>query len=550
MRILGSLDFYKKLEDTLIMKRIKSLIPVLIIAIAAFYGTSCMTAKGSLFSDVVSTNKENTDETEKKTGLTIRTSPAWCEVYIGDGFAGISPVTEQLSSGNYRITVQKEGYHTTTEWVNYTESDSIVLDINLEPITGFLQINTKHTDIIISTGGKNLSDGVNELQKGRHLIEAELFGYVPWQKYVEITENTTTALSINLISESFRFSSLFVSRKTFNPANPAGLGETKISFEVTTYGTGELKIFKATGENILTHSFSSFAENDQVFSWTGKDDYGKKLQDGNYRIVITGRDLDENNPDLKETEITIDSSLIIRIRSTFSGIGGTLFCPTPDILPTGSFQLDLKGLGHINSKTENDRFPVILGVRGVPVRDLEISVQAGVIIQKSEAYIFSASVKKAVLPARNFKPFELAGTLKGTFLYNMYSDSQTNFTGLSGGITASVSAGPFSLVLSPELTVSPFRVSYPSEKNSGFYIWGYGRSALLIDLGPTMIAVSGAMRTVPFTEDFAIDYPYSTGVELHWLIPGTGIFISGIVSGEFNSSDYYINAGGGVGIIN
>jgi hypothetical protein len=133
----------------------------------------------------------------------------------------------------------------------------------------------------------------------------------------------------------------------------------------------------------------------------------------------------------------------------------------------------------------------------------------------------------------------------------MYTDTQTNFTGFSGGVTASVSAGPLAFVLAPEITVSPFRVSYPSTKNTGFYIWGYGRAALLLDVGPTMIGVSTAVRTAPFTEGFSIDYPLSAGAELHWLIPGTGIFITGIVSGEFNSSDdYYINAGGGVGIIN
>ena len=72
-----------------------------------------------------------------------------------------------------------------------------------------------------------------------------------------------------------------------------------------------------------------------------------------------------------------------------------------------------------------------------------------------------------------------------------------------------------------------------------------------MDAGPTMIGVSTALRTTTFDEGFSIDYPLSAGIELHWLIPGTGMFITGIVSGEFNSADnYYINAGGGIGIIN
>lgn len=534
------------------MKRINSFILIFIVASAVFFGTSCMTSNGSLFSDVVSSDTEE-EEQEDDPGLTIRTSPLWCEVYISDGYAGLSPVTELLSSGNYRITVKKEGYYTATEWVSYAEGDSVELKIDLEPIIGFLKINTEHPKIKISTGWDKLDSGMNELQIGRHLIEAELFGYESLETYIEITENTVTALTINLTPASFRFSSLFVGRKAFNPSNPAGLGESRISFDVSTYGTGELEIFSMNGESVLTHNFPSFTKNDQSFTWNGRDSYGKKLPDGKYRIVVTGRDPEGNNPEHKETEITIDSSLIIRIRNTFSGVSGTLFCPTPDILPTGSFQLALEGLGHIDAVSGDYRFPVILGTRSVPVKDLEISAQAGVIIQQpaDESYIFSVSAKKAILPGRDYKPFELSGTLKGTYLYDMYTDTQTNFTGLSTGLTASVSAGPFSLVLTPELTVSPFRVTYPSEKNTGFYIWGYGRSAILLDLGSTMIGVSAALRTTTFDEGFSIDYPFSAGVELHWLIPGTGMFITGIVSGEFNTpDDFYINAGGGVGIIN
>ncbi|MCK5198397.1 MAG: PEGA domain-containing protein, partial [Spirochaetales bacterium] len=323
------------------MKRINSFILVFSIVSVVFFGTGCMTSNGSLFSDVVSSDTEDIKEEEEDPGLTIRTSPLWCDVYISDSYAGISPVTELLPPGNYRITVEKEGYYTATEWVNYTEGDSVEIYIDLEPIIGFLQINTKHSDIKISTGWDKLDSDINELQIGRHLIEAELFGFEPWQKYVEITENTTTTLSINLTPSSFRFSSLFVNRKAFNPSNPAGLGESRISFDVTTYGTGELEILRADGESVLTHIFPSFTENDQGFSWNGKDGYGKKLPDGSYHIVVSGRDLDGNNSELKETEVTIDSSLIIRIRNTFSGVSGTLFCPTPDILPTGSFQLAL-----------------------------------------------------------------------------------------------------------------------------------------------------------------------------------------------------------------
>ena len=537
------------------MKIVTKAITLLFVFSLAFLLFSCMTSKGTLFDDVVSEDSEETESTynNEDPGLTIRTYPYWSDVYIDNDYSGISPVTELLPTGSYRITIEKEGYYPTTEWINYTENDSITIDIDLEPITGFLRIETDNLEINLSTNGDNLYPGQNELQIGNYIVTAERFGFETLEKKVTIFENRTTNLNIKLNPATFRISSIFVDRKNFNPENPAGLGESKLSFEVTNFGTGELEIFSPEGNGILKHSFQFFNKKDQAFTWNGKDSRGNILSDGTYKIVIWGKDLNGKNTSIKETSVTIDSSLYIRVRSIFNGVSGTLFAPSPDILPPESFQLSLNGLGHIDPESGNYRFPIILGVRTVPVKDMEISGQAGTIIQKplAESYIFSVSAKKVILPSRNYKPLDLAGTLKATYLYNTFRDTQTNFTGLSAGLSASVSAGPLAFILAPEITVSPYGISYSGISEPGFYMWAYGRTAVLIDLGPAMMGISAAFRSTSFDKEFSIDYPFSTGIELNYLIPGTGMFITGIVSGEFSSPDhYYINAGGGVGIIN
>ncbi len=541
-----------------ILKSMKIVIGTIVLSFvfsSIFLLSGCMTSKGTLFQDVVSTDSDTTenDYGKEKPGLTIRTSPYWSDVYINDNYSGISSVTKLLPSGSYRITVKKEGYYPTTEWVNYIENDSVTLDIDLEPITGILEIETDNSGINLSTNGDTLNLGQNELQIGNYIITAEQFGFETLEKKVTILEDRTTNLDISLKPAIFKISSFFVDRKIFNPENTASLGESRLSFKVTNFGSGDLEIFSPEGESILKHNFQSFSKKDQYFSWNGKNRHGENLSDGTYKIVIKGKDLNGENSAKKETLVTIDRSLHIRVRSIFNGVSGTLFSPSPDILPPGSFQLSLNGLGHIDSTSENYRFPIILGIRTVPVKDMEISGQAGGIIQEplAESYIFSVSVKKAILPSRNYKPFELTGTLKGTYLYNTFRDTQTNFTGLSGGLSSSVSVGTMAFILAPEITISPYEISYSDTSNRGFYMWAYGRTAVLLDLGSAMIGISAAFRTTSFDEGFTIEYPFSTGVELNYLIPGTGMFVTGIVSGEFNSPDnYYINAGGGIGIIN
>ena len=537
------------------MKIINTLIPVLVIIILVILGTSCMTSKGNLFEttaasdSLTSEEEEEEEEEEENPGLTITTDPSYADVYIDDQYAGKSPVTEDLNSGNYRITVQIDGYYTTTEWVNFTEGDNVSLNINLEPITGFLNIAVSPVETNIYTGWDNLYEGINEIQIGNHLITAELFGYEPWQENITIFENKTSSISIKMVPTDFKISNICLTRNAFNPANPAGLGESKISFDVSTYGTGELVILTNQGEEILRNTFPYFDDWNQSFVWNGKDNYGNLMPDGSYRVVISGKDINGNNLSMKESYISIDSSLVIRIRTTLSGTSGTMFCPAPDTLPLESFQMAVSTFGHISESTY--RFPFAANVRYIPGKDLEIVGQAGIVImpETSESYFLSGSVKSVIIDT---KVGDISWYIKGSYQNNHYTDRYTNFTGLSAGLPMSVSLSPVKLILTPEFILSPFRVSYNgTDYDAGLYTWGYGRAAIIFDAGPAMLGISTALRLTPYNMEINDDNPLSAGIELNWLIPGTGIFITGIVSGEFSSTDnFYINAGGGVGLIN
>jgi len=121
-----------------------------------------------------------------------------------------------------------------------------------------------------------------------------------------------------------------------------------------------------------------------------------------------------------------------------------------------------------------------------------------------------------------------------------------NFTGISSGIPVSLSTGHVSFVASPELTVSPYRASSSNtEYSSGYYIFAYGRGAVILDLNSVWIGISGVVRTTPFNRGFEVDPPFSAGGELSWIIPNTGIVLSGFITAETdNGLEYHINAGG------
>ena len=530
----------------------------LLVILIAFAG--CATSKGTLFKDITveSSSKPETDdggsdysEPEDNTaGLTIASDPSDADVYVDPSYQGTTPITLELSSGRYRITVKKEGYYSESRWIEYNEGESARLDFELKEITGYLYLTVDPPETDVKASNIELSEGVNELPVGNYTVTADLFGYDHFSLDVTIYEMSTTNLSIHMQPSRFSFSPLNVSRQVFNPDNPAGLGTSNINFTVSTYGSGALSITSEDGRKVLTHRFPSFTSWDQGFTWRGRDARGIPVPNGVYRVTLTGTDSKGMVSDRKTAVIRVDHSLIIKDRNSFSGISGTMFTPTPDTLPLGSFQLDIGSIGHM----ENDsyRFPSVVSLRAVPSEGLETDITGGVIIQSpaDSAYMAGIGLKKGIIPSGD-SPFSLSVAAKGSYIFGTYTDSLTNFTGLSVSLPAALTLGPLTVTAAPDLLVSPYRVSYTDNVYpAGIYFYAYGRGGVILDFGPLWLGLSGAVRTIFTSGGINIDYPAAAGGELHWMLPGTGIIISGYISGETDpDSGYFINAGGSLGFI-
>lgn len=534
---------------------------IMLIILVSF---SCATSRGSLFENTAGKSSaasqtavdtdtyftDNTD-TENDEGLTITSTPYGCDVFIDHEYMGTTPLTLTLDTGKYKIVVIKKGYYHEARWINYTSGENREIDFILKQITGYLYLETEPSGTKVKADGSILDEGVNELPIGRYQIDADLFGYNHFSTRVFISEKETTKLFITMKPADFEFSDLRLTRSRFNPDNPSGLGLSRITFTVSTYGKGKLSIYSPSGDVVLTHLFPLFSDWNQSFTWKGRDGYGKPLADGTYKIVLTGKDESGERTDIKTAYAVIDHSIIIKNRNVFSGAAGTLFSPTPDLLPEGNLQVTLSSIGHIEGAVY--RFPSTAALRITPWQGFETDISGGIIIQspRDNDYIFSLSGKKEIIRSGEKNPFSLSGILKGTYT-STYIDTMYNFTGLSVSFPAGITSGPFTMVITPDITFSPYRASFFDEETSaGFYLMGYGRGAVLFDFGPVWTGISGSVRTIPFSEGFGIDYPVSAGIEFHWILPGTGIILSGYITGDFYSDGgYYISTGGGAGLIN
>ena len=545
---------------------------------------SCMTSEGALFESVIGAEEEETpkdttpekatgkptssykgaeteevDEQEEEfveteveeVGIKVVVQPDDAQVYFNNEFVGTGTVLVTPKAGSYQITVRREGYYPQTVWAQYDDNTLVVIGVSLNEITGYLFLEVEPPNATATINGRPVSEGVSELQIGTYSLRVRKFGYEDWFESVRIFEKSTTKIAVSLKEADFEITSLEVSRKVFNPANPGKLGTTKLTFEVTSWGNGTFIVSDAADREVYTHPIPRFTTWDQSIEWDGRDANGGKLPDGEYTLTVSAKGEKEPETLSRSLGVRIDSSAVISFRSVMSGTSGTIFCPLPATLPQGSFQINSGIIGHYSTKLGVGRYPTFASIRAGLGGNVEVDMQGALFIGPEEPIPFSGGVGfKFRLPDMDF--FALGATGKLTYVGNTSVDTFHNYTGMSIGMIAALKTTPLVLTLSPDIVVSPFSVIYPkSTQSAAFNAWGYGRIGILADFGTITTGISGSVRTIPFAQGFDLQPPYSAGAELHWLIPGTQLILSGYLTGEYAAvNNYYFMGGAGVGFIN
>ena len=562
-----------KLGDTVLsldndMKRL------LVITLISGLFFSCATSEGSLFETVIGAEtgtdaadqpaekQDSVDEPTTKSdaapadpdyGIKISTNPVSAMIFLNGSLVGAGSVLVSPEPGSYQVTARKQGYYSESVWVTYQDETLVIVELDLEEITGYLFIDVEPADAEITINGHGATKGVTELQIGSYSIRVREFGYEEWQRSVSIQEQRTTEVRVELEEAAFRLSDLATSRRVFSPKNPGKLGTTRVTFDVSSWGEGRFIVWDQAGTEVVSRELPRFDTWEQSTDWDGRDLAGSPVPDGEYRVGIEARGRESSAIESTWVIVTIDSDAVISFRGFLTGLSGTYFAPTPDILPSRSFQIDVGFMGHFDPDLGVGRYPSYVTVRSGLGGNSEIDLQGSLFIQPSSATPYSVGLGfKYRLPEPDSSPFSLGLTGKLTYVGNTSHDTFTNYTGLGFGLTGQLQTGPISFVVSPEVVVSPYTVSYSdSPPAAALDAWLYGRAGVLADFGSITADLSGAIRTVPFSSGFAIDLPFSAGIAVHWLIPGTQIVVSGYATGEAAALDnFYIMGGGSIGIIN
>lgn len=547
-----------------------------VLCAAAVLLSGCATSKGAALgtvssarSSAASSSSSNAPQEPSQNppgttrGLQVLSDPSSAEVWIDGSYKGLSPyVMEDISVGWHRVVLRKDGYYESSGWVEF-KGDPVLYQVSLAQIVGFLQVTASPADVLVTVDGTQVGPGTQQVAVGSHEVTVKSFGYTPYTTQVTIAEKAVTALSVTLQPAPFDITDFSLPKKAVNPWNPGLIGSLELHFSVTGPGEGSLKVSDASGVTMYERTLPPFTTWDQAATWDVRAADGQPLPDGQYTIAVSATGSDGGVSASREGQFTVDSSLRVVPRSLWSGSAGLLYAPVAEVLPEGDFQVSILGAGIAN--LSDIQVPLQVGLRFSALPGMEIDASAGLIGTSNLLPIFASVAARwpLLVPHGGIGTsaavqVKLAGQLITTQNGAVVDPTDTfaNFTGLSVELPLQVTVGAFSAMLSAGVTGSlwyPYLQDASGAPVFGPVAWLYFRAGLLLDLGSVTAGVSASTRTQQLPGGYAFlswPIPFEAGAEVHWLIPGTRIVVSGIFAGEYrDASYYYFMGGGGLGFL-
>ena len=558
------------------MRRLFRLCHLFILLLTAVLLLSCAVTAGSTFSGVIaaeatgsgqsdapSPDPDDDGPAETRPQLVVRTSPDDADVWLDGRYLGSTPLdADDLRPGTYRLRIEAQGYYPVARWVDIRSDLSLVIEVELEQIVGYLSVTTDPLDAEVRVDGQLLEDGFAELPIGTRRVGVSAFGYRERTETVTIRENALTSLFVALDAAPFELSGVTLSRSRFNPDNPGATGIVRLSFRVSAPGDGTISVYDSQGTRVWSASLGAFDTWEQMATWDGTAGRQNPVPDGAYDVVLELRGSD-GRTDRADRSVTVDSSLTVRYRSIWHAAPGMLYAYSLQPLPPRHAQLAVQTAGII-TKADGEtvaRFPVKLGARVGVGGEVELGV-FGSLIANSAPLLdrwgagFSATWAPVVPGAPQVRAGISAGaSYRSPDLDGLYAgpDTLADFPGFFAALPLELALGPLRITAAPEFRLAPALIIFgddPRPLTNAWTPYGYLKSGALLDLRNLTLGLSTSVRSTPLNQGWGVDLPFQAGAEVHWVLPGSSLAITAFAAGEFDSwTRFYLMGGAGVGVL-
>ncbi|HWR10714.1 MAG TPA: FlgD immunoglobulin-like domain containing protein [Rectinemataceae bacterium] len=219
--------------------------------------------------------------------VTIHGTPSNTYIAVDGGSSSYSSWTGRLTPGHHIISVSAEDHYPAQYSFTTAENTKYTVYITLEDHTGFLSINVTPFDASVYVDGSRVKGTMEEIPVGKHSVSVKKFGFDEEKVPITILWQRTSTLDIELSASIFEIRSFKIRPERFNPANKGLYSRGALSFTVTAPGYGSIQILNAEGKPVHNLDLPVFRTWSQRFLWNGREDSGKALPDGDYKVVLS-----------------------------------------------------------------------------------------------------------------------------------------------------------------------------------------------------------------------------------------------------------------------
>ncbi len=464
---------------------------------------------------------ENSRTTIEKLGgenppaiLTITADIPKTEVYINGHYEGLVPQTlDPAPPGLLTIALIRDGYHHETFTADAVSGEHRTIRVELRAKTGSIVVEGAPDGLVCSIPGIGPYVPGTGIPEGEYQLRIGAFGYISQTTPVFVRYGQETIVDGRLQSAPFQLESFKAQERSYNPES-----STPLIFTVsaTAPGTARIVITDIEGHEVRTLDSDVFTARTTNILWDGKNSLGITLPDGLYTATVTLEAADGIKPSgtalTDSIPVYIDRSVVYRYSSSVSGTGSTGPVMSASLMRPAAMAVTV--FSHF---TDEQVTPGLSFVAGI-TRNLEAGVMAAVPVEQSGAgeIDYTLSVKTGFSSPLHSLALGLAYNRERGILAGPAYELRIAFVTL-GVHAQAILSGNGGILYKPDVSAA-----------AGF--------ALRAFRGPVALGGWFRMESAPFGSNLTLDEQLSSGIMIKFLVPGTGLFISGDGAAHWSGS--------------
>jgi hypothetical protein len=420
-----------------------------------------------------------------------------------------------------------------------------------------------------------------DAEAGYRRVRVELFGYEAWETVHELPARGYVLLNAAMSPLPFTLAPASEALLRSDPRRPGSLGSVRVAFKAQAPGGASAWVEDRGGRRVRDLGEFSVTSETIIVAWDGRDDQGRILTNGFYRVRLEGEGSSAADSAAAERSVELAGLGPLRASSLHGAYSGALLAPDSIVLPRGVHQVSGGAYANIDASDSSGvspggamsaRVPAWFGLRlgGLPLEGAELAVSIMAtpylgydFVNDPSSFSLLASLKGLLLSQGDFSAALLARAGIGSFLDEELADwpgswdGAARFPGAGGGLVLEYAPGPGRVFLSAEAIASRFYPEWGDQSGAwwevpGFFTWAYLRGGVeaLIGLGPAgqlSAMASAAARSWPFGGPSGFQPPLSVAGELAWYPPSSPFVLHAYAAGQWERF-YSWYFGGGLGL--